>query len=180
MGPAGTIRPVDARRWGASALAAATLLGAACSDDDDAGPATTTFAVSIRARGEATLEGALAGTGTFELQYPTTYTSCAQLARLEAFVVPLPNRLDDARLQWEAATPKLDGPGQYNLGDFGTIRVTVAREGAEPVVYASDAGTTADLQLDGDAGGHFSFTGLRDPSGAELRGTSTWTCGPGA
>ena len=176
----GTIRAVKARRGAIGALVAVSLLGVACSDDDDGAPTTTAPQTNLSARGDATFGGALTATMSFELQYPVSVTSCASLVAAPTYVVPLPGLVDGATLAWRAATAHLDGAGTYPLADLGTVEVTVVREGAEPVVYTTGPGTTAELQLDAEAGGTFTFAGLLDASGVELHGSSTWTCGPGA
>ena len=156
------------------------VLTGACSDDDDAEPASTTQGFGLRARGVANLEGALIGTTQFEVQYTVSITSCADLAAADTFVVPLPSQLGDATLAWQAAVVDLHGAGEYTAADFGVVQVTVERPDVEPVVYAGGADLTASLDLATEGGGTFAFAGLRDPVGGELRGTSTWTCGPGA
>ncbi|HJR24128.1 MAG TPA: hypothetical protein VJ804_01535, partial [Acidimicrobiales bacterium] len=139
-----------------------------------------TVGAGLSATGDASFGGALEVTMPFELQYPASVTSCASLVAAPSFVVPLPGLVDGATLAWQAGTARLDGAGTYPLADLGTVEVTVVREGAEPVVYTSGPGTTAELRVDAEAGGTFTFAGLLDPSGAELHGTSTWTCGPDA
>jgi hypothetical protein len=160
-------------------LAAVLLLIGACGGDDDGdgGRTTTTAqAPASSATGMATLTGSVEATGPFELQYPTSLT-CEGVVSAPIFVVPLPGRLGPMDLQWQANVVDLDGAGSYDLSVFAPFTVTVTPDGGAPVTFSADAATTAALVLRADGSGDFTFSGLRDPAGGELRGTTTWACG---
>lgn len=156
-------------------MAVAALLGA-CSDDDEGSTTTTQPGLSVT--GEGTLAGAVEGSATFEVQYPTGTESCAAVVAAGTYIVPLPTSVGTTRLSWQAGVPELRGAGTYSLDDLGgVIRLTVTAEGADPVQYRTGEGATAELVLEEDGGGSFSFAGVRDAAGAEVHGTSAWSCG---
>jgi len=175
------------RATGAMLLLAVAVAGVACSSDaappaDTSSSSSTTTAGSsqpLSARGAASFGGALEASGDYEVLYSVDVLSCESRVTAPTYVIPLPGRLGDTRLQWQAALPELQGPGTYGLADLAGLQVTVSADGSEvTTVYRAGEATIATLELTAEGGGTFTFSGLQDATGLELHGTATWTCGP--
>jgi hypothetical protein len=152
------------------------VLGVACSDDDadDASPDGPRVALVVE--GEAILGGAILVDVPIEIRYPVEFTSCADLVAASSYVVPLPAQADGLSLEWQAAIATLRGPRTYDLAAFNGLALTARAEGGAAVGYEQVEDTQAQLVLDEDAGGTFTFSNLRDAGGAAVSGSATWTC----